>query len=656
MSSLATLRRGSTCSAPVFAAWRLTALISPRPSARVAVQDITGELLNEYAGSRRLTLDPPLAPWAMYLAGTDHRYRFLAFDLDAKGGRTAADADRDSRTLAGLLRSAGLSPVVCESGPSGGRHVWVGLAESVPAPTVATLARLLQRSLPSLDIAPLTNPATGCVRPPGAPHRHGGSSRVLSGLLDALTHPTATASQVTSLVERLAADAAPSQPMRAHPAGPLPVDDHGRLYLPGTKRSLPAASAAALEEDASSGDASAVLWRVLIGAAAAHWRYADIASLAASAPGLEHVRTSRERSRRVPRGGSEATAVLRRQWDKAVRWVATAPKQIGEDPTFDARADALACHVRTIQERADASVGRWVRGCGPRDRRVLDILCLLSLQAMRTEVEADIRRLGMLAGISHESARRALISLATHGWIVRTRGCEGPRGAVWSIDPQGVLHSENTLGLPQADPRPLGAGAAERNTLLALLEDRAQACAHDVFTCGGGLGLLAGNVYARLDEQGGRSSAWLARQLGLDQGKTVRLLHELRTEGLAMRVDQGWRRSPLARREAVATVRGIAGRLKAREASYRLQRAVWAWWLAERDWMRAPRRSEVSHGRPATPLPRTARGLSTRGRYPRHRSGRGNHRLAAVILAAGTTSIGAPTVRRSPGTRHSSAA
>ena len=75
-------------------------MLSPRPTARVSVHDIDGQLLNEYAGSRQLSLGPPATPWAMYLAGPDRRYRFLAFDLDAKGGRTAADADHDARALA----------------------------------------------------------------------------------------------------------------------------------------------------------------------------------------------------------------------------------------------------------------------------------------------------------------------------------------------------------------------------------------------------------------------------------------------------------------------------------------------------------------------------------------------------------------------------
>jgi len=233
----------------------------------------------------------PELPWAVYLAGPDRRFRLLAFDLDAKTAGAAAGAERDAGTIAALATEVGLDPVVCQSGPTGGRHVWIGLAESVDAELVATLARLARHLCPTLDLAPLSNPVTGGVRPPGSPHRAGGRSTVLSGNVASLLAPSGTSAQVRALVERMAQLVTEAEPAAAlDPRRPLPLDDHARLYLPGPRRSLPAVSAAALEDDAASGDASAVLWRVLIGAAAARWRHADIAALADTAPGLEHVR------------------------------------------------------------------------------------------------------------------------------------------------------------------------------------------------------------------------------------------------------------------------------------------------------------------------------------------------------------------------------
>ena len=171
---------------------------------RVAGVDAYGQVLNEYTGHRRVDGDEPAQPWAVYLAGTDRRFRLLCFDLDAKSAGSAPAAARDADVLCGLLHDVGLDAVVCESGPTGGRHVWTALAESVDAETVATLARLARHVCPSLDLSPLSNAATGCVRPPGAPHRAGGRSTVLSGVLDALTSPTGTAEQVRRLVEALA--------------------------------------------------------------------------------------------------------------------------------------------------------------------------------------------------------------------------------------------------------------------------------------------------------------------------------------------------------------------------------------------------------------------------------------------------------------------
>ena len=124
LSSPTCVARARSCE--IASAWALTGILSPRPTVRVIVHELDGELLNSYEGSRRTSSSAPETPWAMYLADRDRRYRYLAFDLDAKGERGPADADRDARALAALLHSAGLAPLICESGPSGGRHVLPG--------------------------------------------------------------------------------------------------------------------------------------------------------------------------------------------------------------------------------------------------------------------------------------------------------------------------------------------------------------------------------------------------------------------------------------------------------------------------------------------------------------------------------------------------
>ncbi len=621
------------------AAWSLTRALSPRSSVRVAVADASGAVLNQYGTHRRTSADVPSHPWAVYLAGSDHRYRLLAFDLDAKTPETASAAARDAETLAGLLEDAGLSPIVCASGPSGGRHVWAAVADSVDADTVATLARLARHLCPTLDLAPLTNPATGCVRPPGAPHRAGGTSTLVSGDLNTLLAPTCTATEVRALVEHLAAlvgATEPAGPLEAH--RPLPLDDHGHPYLPGPRRELPAASRAALEEDAAFGDASAVLWRVLIGAAAARWKHADVAALVTTSPGLEHLRSYRwstgTSTQRVPREPREVAAALARQWAKAVTHVATSPRQIGEDPTFDARADVIAAHIRDVQSRADAAAGRWSHGRGPADRRVLDVLSILALQALTTDLEADIRRVGLLAGIGRETARVALLRLAADGWITKVRESEGPRGAHWRIHPHRDIHKDDPKGRSQADPRPAGAGAAERLSLLTHLTQRIRDCAHDVFTLGPGLGHFAGNLYATTNITP-RSLSDLASDIGTTVPHAARVLDRLTAAGLLLHSPTGWRRHTTDHRRAAARRLETDGRLAERAARYQLERELWAWWQAEQAWMQAPRRTAPSRRAGPGQLTLTPElGTNAYGAHPRRPDGKADYRRARHQLTA----------------------
>ncbi len=578
-------------------AWALTRAVSPRPLVRVADVDAYGTAVNTYTRRARTTGARPDAPWAVYLTDQTGSFRLLAFDFDAAKGDPAADAS----TFCGWLEHAGLPHVLTRSGPSGGRHVWLALAEAVDAGTVAALARLARARLPSLDIAPLANPVTGCVRPPGSPHRAGGSSTVLAGDPAAIAVPTVTAADVTRLGETLAAGHQPDPlaPL-ADPGAPLPTDRAARLYLPGVRRQLPAGSVQALQVDAAAVDAntvdaSTVLCRVLNGAAAARWRCADIAVLVARSPGLEHVRSQGQGPgvpRRV-RSPGESRAVLARQWDRAVRWVAAHPRASNlDDPTFEPRAAALAAVVEQAQTRADAAPGRWAGPGGPADRRVLDALCVLSLHAMSTVVEADIRRLGLVCGIGRETARTALLRLARDGWVTRHSPADGPRAASWILN-EALSTVADVPGRSQAAPRPPGAGTAERTRWLTLLRTRLAAAAHDVFTPAGGLGHATGQLYATLTSRPAPISQ-LAQQLGTSPEDTGIRLGSLRAARLARRTFKGWSVVRADRRDAAAARLGVAGRLVDRARRYALEREAFAWWNGELTWMHAPRRTAAS--------------------------------------------------------------
>ena len=668
------------------AAWAISAAISPRPAVRAPERGADGALGDAYDRRPRLDGPAPAGPWALHLADAAGAFRLLGFDLDAHrpGQRDAAAADAER--LAELLEQVGIAHVVCASGPSGGRHVWVALDHGAPAGQVASLARLARHVLPTLDIAPLSNPATGCLRPPGSPHRDGGASAVLAGDVAALSAPATSAEQVGALHAVLAALVEPTAPADvddegASVGGAVVLDEHGHPHLSGPRRPLPAAAAAAAA--ACGIDASATAFSVLLGAARARWRHGEVAALAESAPGLEHLRTIRadngtSRQARPAHGPSAAAAVTARQWERAVAAVAASASQGGDDPTFDARAGAVAAVVLQVLDQAEAVPARWAEGGGPADFRVLEVICQLALQGVTTEVEVASRRLGDAAGFSHETARTALERLVADGWLVCARGGGGRTAAVWTFPPPTPATTSAQSGLTKVVPRPAGSppstpsdpapgvGAAERRALLSAITARVDGFAHDAFTHAA-LGLAAGNLYARTGSRG-VSTSDLVKITGASRDDALTIIELLSDHGLLASDGATWWRpevepGDLDRREAVAATlpdastrygsHPVAGTLARRAAAHRLDQAIFDWWRAEIAWRTAPRRpaSKRRPGRGQLSLVPTD-GAQVYGPFPTKTDGSDDFRAARAILAgdaeAVTAHAAALAARRTP--------
>ena len=554
--------------------WEFTRALSLRDQVRMAAQDAYGRTLNLYTRSRdAISADAPTLPWAVYLADDAGVFRLVVFDFDAKDD--PAQAAKDADLLSDRLTEAGIDHVVCQSGPHGGRHVWVALTDGVPVDVMKAIADSVKALCPSLDKAPISNAATGCCRPPGAPHRDGGSSTVISGALATLLTPATTGAQLVAFAGALNAERPETQGATPAP-GVLPVDVDGNPYLPGTKRDLPAHAAAALVENgANSPDASAVQWHVLIGAAAARWRFSDVLTHLATAPGLEHSRTIRHGQQpqgRVPRPAAAQLRLLRAEWARAVQDTARYVATSGDDHTFPERAGSLVDHLEHVQGRADASAGRWKTGGGPADRRVLDALATLALEAVQPSVEADIRRLAGITGLGRETVRVALQRLSADGWIAQTRAAEGSRAAHWTTDPQGALHRGTDTARSQVLTRPAGAAVRTRNTLLQTLRTRLTSARHDVFTGSPALGFHAGNVYARIQAQDPVAANDPA-------------LTKLMQYGFIRRDGASWAVCESTTLEEVALLLGVSGRLAQRAARYTTERELWAWWRNEHEWM-----------------------------------------------------------------------
>jgi hypothetical protein len=387
-------------------------------------------------------------------------------------------------------------------------------------------------------------------------------------------------------------------------------------------------------------------------------------------------------------------ALLERQWARAVTTVASSPAATGEDDEeFAARLQDVLEDVTQVQSRADACPGRWARPGGPADRRVLDHVCLMALAGVSTEVDLDIRSVALATGIGRETARTALRRLTIDSWLSQISPSVGPLAATWGLNrgpsgqgngpvqgPEDVQEplvinphpplSTGALDMPRSHVVPPPGGGwdppdnpprsatqllSDRAAWSARLSYRLSAQVHDVFVgTARGLGHHAASVFAALEAGGDAEGGWmshsdLAARTGRRSEKLVGLLrllaaHRLARTGPALpgQVGPAWCAGSRRHRASAARSRGVDGVLAARARAVAVDRAVWAWWLAELDWMHTPARQRPERarrgrragpGQLALPLPGAVTARHRYGPYPRHpgrggASGRADHTAA----------------------------
>lgn len=611
-------------------------------------QDSTG-YSNLYSSTAPIAGDRPEGPWAMNLADS-HGYRFLCFDLDAKAGNAAHDAGR----LSLWLDELNIAHLVTVSGPSGGRHVWVALDEATDPQLIRELADLAGSLLPSLDKSPLSNPDTGCVRPPGAPHRDGGSSTIARGSIETL-HRAATTIDQLALLRAFLVDAG-----AAMPSAPVSIvrgmgrDEHGHPHLVGRRRD-PSARIRALLTEATAADSSTTQAAVLAGLARARWRYADVAALLDHSPALEHARSRPTAGGRTPVPLAAAQRRLAADWQRTVYYVAANPiAGDNQDADFQERAIAVTRAVRAAESRAQAMPGLWgmdglSRGARTArgrysHRAVLRAVCLYLVQAARTVVEVDVRRLARDTGYGREACRLALLALsapedpqdAESGWLVRVDAAEGVHGATYRLSERFSTASEDSKW-SQAATRPSPtAGSDARTWWINQLTASLQVLAHDTFAAPHSLGRGAGRTYAALSPDVSRSPAELSALSGISPREIRRALHRLAWYSLSSRTTSTeWNRPDVDRRDEAAQLLEVDGYLEARTARYDVERGAWAWWQAELTWMRRPHKRRRGRRAPTGVVLFDQNDRPDYPRYPTRGPGRFDHATAAALVREG---------------------
>mgnify|MGYP000847068624 CR=1 FL=1 len=595
---------------------------SPRPSARVDTART-----HTYTDAP-FPADLPDFPVAMYLADPHGTYRFLAFDFDSTQTPSIglADSIADALAFTSTLRSLNIPHLVTASGSQWGRHVWIRMAEPVAAGAVRSLARLTKQLHSSLDLSPLTNPRTGCVRLPASAHRSGTcSTPVLSDpdgdpnealaalslgatMLD-LSRLSKHLTMMLTVLNTAGTTEPTPQPKprtsRKSPSlevltGPTIVETRApaiRCNLEDDARhaALHAALSTPIRpRDDHSGPAFSALLRM----AANGWRTDDVLSAARTAPALEYLRTGRYGSTgRVQRPDIDRFAL--RQWDRALaawnRWTQKHPRRA--ETTTD-KGGRLRAHQ--IQHAAGTDPTQWSGNAGVHRRCVLDALCLIAWETGRTEFDIDQRRLALTAGVTQPTASRALSWLRENGWITRVDTCRGTRSDRYRLDLPPVEVRTESQGVPAPDPL---LGTRLHQTLLH--------ARHDLWTSPG-LGGACGATH-RAVLSGHHSTSSLSQATGLPAATVTRHLRLLQDLGLVTRCGRAVKKVVSAM-AAAAVKLGVAGVIEARQRLYTAESLMWEWWQRELAWRRAPRSRKPVRAEHPFPL--------LRGRFPAGEDGR----------------------------------
>jgi len=164
-------------------AWVLAPLIAGQPAYKIG-RWIAGKFAYpRSAVLPRITRALPKQPAAVLVHDVDGTVATLCLDLDTSKAAPAV-VRQDSANLAQLLTAAGLRYVE-DFSPSGGRHLYIPLAERMDGAAARELVEAMAFTAASLDPGPHQNPVEGCIRVPGSKHKTGGHQVLITPLAEA---------------------------------------------------------------------------------------------------------------------------------------------------------------------------------------------------------------------------------------------------------------------------------------------------------------------------------------------------------------------------------------------------------------------------------------------------------------------------------------
>ena len=418
-------------------------------------------------GERPLTkLLPRSGPAAVLVYGLDGTCRALCLDLDVTGDDVAATA-AEAADLEHWLVECG-ARVVTDVGPTGGRHVYVPLAERLAFDVARELVEALALLFPSLDPSPHRSVRSGCIRTPGALHKTWGHQQLtmsLSAAYDVLQRPNG-ADVVEAMRARLrpqiAAWRARATPPRGHLelAGGVDVDDHAPAQPAGrageVRGSVLRIAREGIYDVVRYPTPSEARAAVMAAAARAGWRLVDVvariedgrwAGLAAlyahHSPGSQRHRITRDWSAaaalvaRTQKTNPQTRVHVDPENDTVRRSNTSVPESHGgahPQPGTDPTAGDEHAFIRTW--RAALRTTEQHRFPGRSGYAVRFVLRALGGFAHSTEsryVAVGTRSLAIAAGMEHSTVSLALKAAAAAGWCDRLEAAHGEHADLYAL-------------------------------------------------------------------------------------------------------------------------------------------------------------------------------------------------------------------------------
>ncbi|MEL7978393.1 helix-turn-helix domain-containing protein [Isoptericola sp. F-RaC21] len=398
--------------------------------------------------------------------GLDGTCRTLCLDLDVTDGDMAATA-AEAASLERWLVECG-ARVVTDVGPTGGRHVYVPLADRIPFDVARELVEALALLFPSLDPSPHRSVRSGCIRTPGALHKNWGHQQLtmsLSAAYDVLRRPNG-ADVVESMRVRLrpqiAAWRARATPPRGRLelAGGVDIDEHSPAQPAGQAGDVrgPVLRIAreGIYDVARYPTPSEARAAVMAAAARAGWRLADVAAriedgrwagLAAlyahHSPGSQRHRITRDwaaaaalvartekTNPQVRRHIQSENDTVRRSNTSARESQGGATPPPASDPTLGDEHGFIRtwrAALRTTEQH------RFPGRAGYAVRFVLRALGGFAHSTGSRYVAVGTRSLAIATGVEHSTVSLALRAAAAAGWCDRLEAAHGEHADLYAL-------------------------------------------------------------------------------------------------------------------------------------------------------------------------------------------------------------------------------